>query len=193
MRRWLVLVCGLLAVGAEGAWGQTKIYGVRESAIIFRDAGQTPSASAQMTLANLLAGQGRVSAQYDRGSGARAPTLCWRCTFALTGANIPGAALELYVATSDGTRVDGQVATTDSSLAALDTTRVYTMRPLGVFRVNQETTNTPMHGSGCSPEILPDQLISLVIVNRTTLPTQNSASVNRCEIIPTALEVQAAP
>ena len=50
-----------------------------------------------------------------------------------------------------------------------------------------------MTGWGCSEELIPHQYISLVVVNRTSLATVATASANRCDVVPTPLEVEPAP
>ena len=134
----------LVLLGASMATAQNQIKALHESAIIFRNTGQTPAASAVMTLSSLASGTGRVSAQFNRGAGtgannARTPTLCWVCTFALNGAATPGETLELYIARSNGTQQDGPVGTVDAALSATVVPVVGTLARLGVFVVNNET------------------------------------------------------
>ena len=167
------------------AWGANKIYVTPESAITFGDSAQSPSAT--ITLANLATVTGRVSAQFDRGTGAHAACYAWRFTSSLSGTNVVGATIDLYIATSDGTNTDGQVSTSDSALAGSNV--LLALQRLGSLAVTQTTTNTNMTSSGdffCTAS----RFLSLVVYNATTLSMQNSTSVHKFVLTPVPLEIQ---
>lgn len=179
------LLLTLFLVATPSAWAVNKIYVNPETAITFGDSAQSPSAT--ITLANLATVTGRVSAQYDRGAGAHATCYAWRFTSSLTGTNVVGATIDVYMATSDGTNTDGQVATTDTALASSNV--LPALQRLGSLIVTQTTTNTNMTSSGdfyCTSS----RYLSLVIYNATTLSMQNSTSVHKFVLTPVPLEIQ---
>ena len=89
-----------------------KIYRATETPIVFRDSG----GDVVITLQNLAFGAGRVSAQYDRGSGSKAQLHEVVGVFQFETAPALGEAIELYLFESDGTYQDGTVGTTDAAL-----------------------------------------------------------------------------
>lgn len=178
---WSVLLSlGLLA---STTWAANKVYVNPESSILFADSAQVEQAT--WTLSALAAGAGRISAQYDRGAGAHAAWYEWRCRLRLTGTNVVGAVVEFYVATSDGTYVDGNVGTADAALAS---DKRNNLRPLGVLLVDQTTTNTEMVASGRIR--LDARYLSLGIWNGTSLPLQTDTANHGCLLTPMPEEVQ---
>ena len=84
------------------------------TAVVFADAG----GDVVITLKNLEHGVGRLSAQWDRGEGAQPARYRVRCAFPLqaTHTAVVGEAIHVYMATSDGTDVDGDVGVADAAL-----------------------------------------------------------------------------
>jgi hypothetical protein len=155
------------------------VYVLLETPILFADSAQTPNV--QFTLSALASLAGRVSAQYDRGAAAHAGWYEWRFSCQLTGTNVVGAAVELYIATSDGAAMDGQVGTVDAALA---TDKRNNLRPMGTLVVDQVTTNVTMTASG---EIyLPQRYLSVAVWNATTLPFKTDTAVHRLTLTPFA-------
>jgi len=185
LKRWYVyvtLLCFMLMVPhfTEGA---SKQYVNPESSILFADSAQTPAAT--WTLSALASGAGRISARYDRGTGAHSAFYKWRCWAALTGTNVVGATVEYYIATGDGTHVDGEIGTADASLAT-DKRRNLTL--LGILSVDQTTTNVAMTTSGLV--YIPDRYVSLGVWNATTLPFKTDTAISGCNLIPMPMEQQ---
>ena len=139
----------------------------------FGDSAQSPSAT--ITLSALAASTGRVSAQLDRGSGFAPAWFTWRFNYGLNGSNIVGASVGLYLATSDGTSVDGAVGTADAAVSTVEFLRA--LQLVGSTSVYQTTTNTKMTHSGYL--FVPWRYISAAVWNFTTLPFQNSTSVHQ--------------
>jgi hypothetical protein len=160
-----------------------KVYLAPESVITFADSAQTPTVT--ITLANLGPGTGRVSAQYDRGIGAKPFLYKWRFSCQLTGTNVVGAVIDLFFATGDGANIDGEVGTID---AALPTDKRRNLQPLGSLTVDQVVTNTTMSSSGLI--MLADRYISLGVWNGTGLTFNNSTSVHKLSLIPVPPEIQ---
>lgn len=160
-----------------------KIYVNPETAILFADSAQAEDAT--MTLSALASGAGRYSARYDRGAGARAALYEWILNFSLTGTNVVGAQVEVYVVRSDGTYADGALGTTD---AALVTGKRNNLLFAGLAIVDQVTTNTVMTARGYV--WVPSRYISMGIWNATTLAFQTTTSLHQLYMVPVPDEVQ---
>ncbi len=89
------------------------IYTASQTAITFKESG----GDAVITLLNLGYGAGRISAQYDRGAGSKPMRYSWKAVVQFETAAVIGELVELYLAQSDGTVVDGVVGTADAALA----------------------------------------------------------------------------
>jgi hypothetical protein len=89
-----------------------KIYRAVETAITFRDS----SGDVVITLQNLAAGAGRVSARYDRGAGSLAQLHEVTAVVQFETAAALGEAVEIYLFQSDGTYMDGTLGTADAAL-----------------------------------------------------------------------------
>ena len=160
-----------------------KIYTAIETAILFADAAQAEDAT--MTLSALGSGAGRYSARFDRGAGSHAALYEWILNFSLTGTNVVGAQVEIYVVRSDGTNVDGALGTTD---AALVTGKRNNLLFAGLAIVDQVTTNVVMTARGYV--WVPSRYISMGIWNATTLAFQTSTTLHQLYMIPVPDEVQ---
>jgi membrane carboxypeptidase/penicillin-binding protein PbpC len=97
-----------------------------------------------------------------------------------------GAAVEVWLGTSDGTNADGQLGTTT---AALVTDKRNNLTPVGQLIVDQTTTNVAMTGSW--NVYVPTRYATLALWNATALPLQTSTSVHKCSMTPTPLQQQA--
>lgn len=175
----------LLSLCCASAFGASKQYTTPETPIKFADSAQTPQAV--FTLSALASGTGRVSDRYDRGAGAHAALYEWRCTISLTGTNAVDATIEWYLATSDGTNADGQLGTTDATIATGSSKR-NNLKVLGLTVVDQTTTNTSMTASGWT--YIPSRYIAFVVWNGTTLPFQTSTTAHTCTLTPVPMESQ---
>jgi hypothetical protein len=91
-----------------------KVYVNRETAVTFCDSGGT----VVLTLQNLAYGAGRISAQWDRGDGAKPAKYFVRGVFQFETAPVVGEIVEVVIAESDGTYADGGVGTSDAALTA---------------------------------------------------------------------------
>ncbi len=173
----------LLFIASISFAASSKQYVNPESVITFADSAQTPSAT--MTLSALASGAGRISARYDRGSGAHAMCYNWESTIQLTGTNVVGDVVEYYLSTSDGTNPQGQIGTAD---AALTTNKRNNITWLGNLVVDQTTTNTSMtvRGIVCFQE----RYVSAGVWNGSTLPFKTDTAVHNFKLTPMPLEQQ---
>lgn len=159
-----------------------KIYRASETAITFKDSG----GDAVITLQNLAFGAGRISAQYDRGTGSKPARYKWKAVFQFATAPELGEVVELYLAESDGTYVDGTVGTAD---AALTTDKRRNLRPIGAVIADTTSTATNVIGSGIV-EIW-ERYFSVGVWNAADAENlQNTANVNLIIFTPMPDEIQ---
>jgi hypothetical protein len=112
------------------------VYLAEQTAITFQDSG----GSAVLTLLNLGFGVGRISARYDRGVSPRPYLYEWRANFHFETAPAIGEVIDVYLAESDGTYVDGGIGTAD---AALGTDKRRNLKRLG--GVVADTVSVPQN------------------------------------------------
>lgn len=162
----------------------SKIYTAWETPILFADSAQTEDAT--LTLSALASGAGRISAQYDRGAGSIAAWYEWFLVWSLTGTNVLGAVVEVYLAaTQVSARVPGGVGTAD---AAFTTGKRNNLALAGFALVDQVTTNTVMYARGTV--WVPGRYVSMGAWNGTTLPFQTSTTLHQLYLTPLADEIQ---
>jgi hypothetical protein len=187
MRRWVYGFLLLALLSPAPGWAVQQQYVKPGTGILFADTGGTVT----WTLSNRTNGVGRISARYDKNALASAsgamPAL-WdiRCWISLTGTNVIGTNVEYYLATSNGTRVDGEVGTADAALGS-DQRRALTF--LGLLPVYQTTSNITMTVSFHSVWI-PTRYFSLGMWNATGIPTETSTTKHGCEATPMTPEIQ---
>lgn len=188
MRRllWAVLI-GLFSVA--GAWAAQTEWLAPGTPLLFADSAQSEDVT--ITLSALAAGAGRYSARYDKnalglsvtvnGASVTAMPSHWRwsCHVQLTGTNVVGAPIEVYIIRSDGTDVDGNLGTSDAALAS-DKRR--NLLFAGILTVDQTSSNTTMTGSGIVE--IPTRYFSLGLWNGTTLPFKTDTAVHGCYLTP---------
>lgn len=144
-----------------------KVYIAEETPIVFSDSG----GSYALTLTNLAASAGRVSARADLGSGSRSEWYAWRFTAQFDTAPVVGEQVQLYLATSDGTEEDGQVGTAD---AALDSSNTLTnLHYIGALTVTSTDADHDMTVSGVCR--IPTRYVSAVVYNATADALRNDA------------------
>ena len=160
-----------------------KIYGLPETALTFKDSG----GSAVLALDNVANGTGVISAQLDRGAGAKPMRYRAHCAFIARGDHTPvvGDLIEVYLATSDGTNVDGTVGT---SSAALTTEKRRNLTPIGSVQVDVAGAANTVFKSTFTTYIY-DRYISIGVWNGGADHIKVGSSVT---LIPVTDEIQAA-
>jgi hypothetical protein len=158
-----------------------KVYSAFETAITFQDS----SGSAVITLNNLAANTGRVSAQYDRGAGSLAGRFLLRAKFEKGVAGVVGQIIRVCVFTSDGTNIDGNVGASDAALTANQALNSFFEMPVVV---NTTSTNTAITQS-CLVDI-PARYVSVGVINSTTGLLRASANVSVISLTPIPDEIQ---
>lgn len=94
-----------------------KVYEAPEAAVVFKDTDGTYT----LILNNLAHAAGRISKQVDRGTGSKPARHRVRCCFAFEATHtiVVGETVAVYLATSDGTNIDGTVGAIDAALTAV--------------------------------------------------------------------------
>lgn len=159
-------------------------YLVRGTPLLFADTAQVEDVA--ITLSALATVTGRVSARYDQGTGAKPALWSMQLHCALTGTNIVGATVDLYVFGSDGTYVAGEVGTADAALA---TDKRQNGMYVGSLVVDQTTTNVLMTSQPFTL-FIPTRYFSVGVWNGTTLPFQTSTSVHGILVTPLYWQAQ---
>lgn len=162
-----------------------KVYGIRESPIVFQETGGTVS----FTPKNLATGAGWVSARYDRGAGVAFPErYILRGKTKVAAAATLGTILTMYLVQSDGTNADGALGTTNAALPTLDRRRNLT--PVGVIVADGNGTNLgPFISRPYTIEIY-DQYFSLAWINEFGVALTNVAADHVCTVTPVPWEVE---
>jgi len=160
-----------------------KVYRAIGTPITFKDSG----GSAVITLQNLAAGAGRVSAVYDRGAGDLPVQYKWRAVFQWTATPVVGYYAEIYLVESDGTYVDGTLGSSDAAVSAYG--QLENCWQLGNNFVQVATGASNMVVSGeCT---IFDRYFSVAIWNKATVNFQNTANVSFITFTPVPDELQA--
>lgn len=154
--------------------------------VTFADAGQSPTYT--FTLSALANGAGQYSARADKGAGAQPSLFQISCHLQLTGTNVVGSTVEVYVVRWDaaGSNSDGNLGTTTASLAS-DKRR--NLQLVGVLVVDQTTTNTTMSANWTNVTIL-GRYYSLALWNASGLPLKTDTAVHGCQTVPMPPQMQ---
>lgn len=159
-----------------------KIYTAIETAITFQDSG----GSAVITLNNLAANVGRVSARYDRGAGSIASRYLLRGVFDKGVAGVVGQIINMYIFTSDGTNADGTVGTADAALTANQALNCFD-RP---YPVVVNTTSTSVKITQSFIVEIPTRYFSIGVMNSLIGLLRASANVCTISLTPIPDEIQ---
>lgn|SRR5215471_5512982 len=172
----------VISLPSLGLSAPSKQYVSPGTPITYSDSGSTHV----MALQNLLSGTGVYGARHDLGTGSHPAQFMWACSFTLSGTNIVGAQIEIYVSWSDGTYADGALGTSNGTLASADKRR--DLKLVGTVVVDQTTSNTTMTASGMA--WIPTRYFSPAVWNGTTLSLQNVANTSSCAFTPVPPEQQ---
>jgi hypothetical protein len=166
------------------AYAVNKILVVPGAPLLFADAAQVEDVT--LTMSAIAAGAGQCSNQYTK-TGANLKSQNWemRPHFQLTGTNVVGEVVEFYIATSDGSNVQGNITGSNGALA---TDKRKNLTFAGVVVVDQTTTNTTM--AGAFPVRIEEGLFQVCFWNATTLPLRTDTSVHGIRMKPMDIEVQ---
>ena len=164
-----------------------KIYVNPETEIVFADSAQSPDVV--ITLSALAAAAGRVSAQHDRGAGAKAALYEWRGRFHMDTTSVVGEEIEMYIATSGTLGVDGEEGIGDAALGSSNS--LANMHYMGSVVVDTTVADTDLSKSG--HVWIPARYINLVVFNNTVDALETNTGVHHVGLTPVPHEVQDAP
>lgn len=162
-----------------------KVYGQYESAITFKASGGT----VLFTPTSVANNAGRISDRYDRGGGApfAKPTLyIWRVVTKAGAALAVGTALEVYLATSDGTSADGNQGTSDAAFSAADKRR--NLQYLGALIADSTSSGEVQIASGLVE--IRERYISVVWWNTLGQSLSGTAGDHSFTLTPVPDEIQ---
>lgn len=158
------------------------IYRALGTTLSFRDSG----GDAVLTLQNLAAGAGRVSARYDRGAGSLPRVYEWRGVMQFETAPVVGELVEIYLFESDGTYMDGTLGTSD---AALGSDKRKNGKLIGVVVVDTTSVTTDIIASGLC--LINARYFSVGVWNGSAGDNlENTANASRVNLTPMYDEVQ---
>lgn len=162
-----------------------KIYYAAETAVKFRPSA-AGGAGVDIGLESLANGAGRISARTDLGASSKSPLYAWRGKFKLASTSTIDSAIELYLATSDGTLADGNFGTSDAAVA--DGNLRKNLQWMGSIVVDQTGTDVVLIGSGLVH--LHERYVSLVVWNATDGTLTATAADHQVTLTPVPDEIQ---
>lgn len=159
-----------------------KVYIAPETKVTFKASG----GDVTFTPTSVASGSARVSAQYDRGSGSKPSRYVWRGTTKLASVGA-GAVVGVYLATSDGSILDGNVGTSDATISNGDKYR--NLRYIGSLVCDKASDATePIQGSG-EVEIF-SRYVSVVWFNQSGVAFSSTAGDHIFTLEPVPDEIQ---
>ncbi len=159
----------------------SKIYVSPETPLVFKDSG----GDAVITLQNLGAGVGRLSARYDRGAGSQPRLYKWRGVFPFETPPIVSEYVEVLIAESDGTTADGGVSTADAALTA---GQKLNLPELGIVRVQTTDADVGFVASGYC--LVSERYFSVAVWNTAADNLQDDANAASVTFTPVPDESQ---
>lgn len=159
-----------------------KVYIAPETAITFQDSGGT----VVLAMQNLAFGVGRISAQRDRGAGSLPGRHRWQAKIQFDTAPILNEVVEIYLAQSDGTYVDGTLGTADAALIAA---KKVNLKLIGRVIVDTVSTGVDIVARGVF--MIYDRYYSIGVWNASAGDNlKNTANANSITITPFPDEIQ---
>lgn len=138
-----------------------EIYALPGTAVLFDAAGTNVA----ITCTSLAAAAGRVSAQWDRGTGAQPMTYLWEARAILQSGSVLGEAIDFFLPTyAVASKVPGRLGTSDAALGS--TNQLGSIRRQRIGSLTAEGNTSELVGSGYVTLI--GRYGSLVVVNWTT-------------------------
>ncbi len=154
------------------------------TAITFTDA----TGDVAITLANLGFGAGRVSAEYDKGSGAQEAWYHVHASVEFETAPAAGELVEVYVFSHDGTNIPGNVGAVNAAVSVANKRFNIGVSPV-VITAEAATADLAYKASGIV--YCPMRYISVLVWNGSAGDNlQNTANVNKVVLTPLVDEVQ---
>ena len=163
-----------------------KVYAAPGAPVVFKDSDATYT----LTLNNLANAVGRISDQWDRGAGAALPDLYRvRCCFAFEATHtiVVGERINVYLATSDGTNIDGTVGAVDAALTAAQCNNLRLIGTVIVDVVSKDAKITAAFDC-----IINERYVSVGVLNNTSDHMQADNDASTITFTPYPPDIQAA-
>jgi hypothetical protein len=178
MRLCVRVLCFLLLCGSP-AWAANPQSVRRGTEITFCESGCT----ATLVFTNVASLAGAISSQVDLGDPSHPIDYDLRCVFQVNAAVAAGTSAEVYIATSNGTYVDGTVGTASATFA---TDKRNNLKFVGLVLADQTAATVDMVGSW--PVRLPQRYASVGFWNAFGVNLKSGANASRCILTPMPLE-----
>lgn len=162
-----------------------KIYAIPETTVSFKSA----AGDVLFTPTSVANAAGRISAQWDRGAGAKPQIYKWRAKTKAAAALAVGTVLEIYLSTGDfatGGNQDGNQSTADAAFAAADKRR--NLQFVGVVVADSVTNGEVQIGSGTVG--IRDRYVSVVWWNALGQALSATAGDHEFTLTPVPDEIQ---
>ena len=159
-----------------------KVYISPETVVTFTDS----SGDVAITLNNLAAGAGRVSARYDRGAGSKPKLHEVAAVIQQNTDGVPGEVVEIYLFQSDGTYMDGTLGTSDAALSS-DKRRNGVL--IGCVSIDNSTNSVDVVARFMDVTIT-SRYYSIGVYNSTADNLKASANVSKVIVKPIPDEIQ---
>ena len=159
------------------------VYEAPGTAVVFKDTDGTYT----ITLNNLAHAAGRISKQVDRGAGSKPARHRVRCCFAFEATHtiVLGETVPVYLATSEGTNIDGTVGAIDAALTSDQCRNLYL---IGVVVVDVVAVDTKITATfDC---YIHERYYSIGIYNSTTDHMAAHNDVSTITVTPYPDEIQ---
>lgn len=163
----------------------SKVYVNQESTNRFRPAA-AGGGGTNLEVTSLASDQGYSSAQKTLASGARACEYEWRGKIVLSSPGTVGQNVQIFLATSDGTNVDGAVNTSGASIT--DKNLLRNLQYIGSLTVDQTGSNITLVSSGLC--YIYSRYFQVVVWNGTDTSFSGTASDHVFTFTPSPFESQ---
>lgn len=158
------------------------IYAKRETAVSFKASG----GDVVFTPQNVSNGAGRISAQYDRGSGSKPAVYEWRAKTKAAAGLTAGTILSIYLSTSDGTVQDGNLGTSDAGVSSA--AKLNNLQRVGSISADSTSSGEPQYASGFVTIVA--RYVSVVWFNSFGQALTNTAGDHEFILTPVPDEIQ---
>jgi hypothetical protein len=162
-----------------------KIYETPGTPVVFKDSDATYT----LALNNLAHGAGVISDQWDRGTGSLPGFYRVRCCFAFEATHtiVVNERVDIYIATSDGTNIDGTVGATSAALTAVQCTNLQKIGSVIVDVVSKDAKITATFDV-----MLHERYVSVGVFNNTSDHCQADNDASTITFTSYADDIQAA-
>lgn len=159
-----------------------QVYYAPGTPVTFKASGGTVTFTPQ----NVATSAGRISAQWDRGAGSLPALFRWRAKTKAGAALAIGAKLEIYLVSSDGTIVDGNLGTSDAAFSAAD--KRINLQCIGTINADSTSNGEPQQASGFVE--IRERYVSIVWFNMFAQTLTNVAGDHEFILTPVPDEIQ---